>query len=72
MAFLEIPPLVAGLHTEIYGDSLQMVDGYFLPPQKPGLGITLTERTKAKYPFVPGRGKFNSVPRKVLEMPRNS
>jgi L-alanine-DL-glutamate epimerase-like enolase superfamily enzyme len=70
VAILEIPPLVAGLHAEVYSDSFQMVDGYVLPPQSPGIGITLSEVTKAKYPFVPGSGEFNSVPGKVLEIPR--
>ena len=69
VAILEIPPLVAGLHTEVYGDSFSMVDGYVQPPQRPGLGITLSEATKAKYPFAPGSGEFNSVPGKVLEIP---
>ena len=72
VAILEIPPLVAGLHTEVYGDSFQMVDSDVLPPQKPGLGIALTEETKAKYSFVPGSGEFNSVPGKVLETPRSA
>jgi hypothetical protein len=44
-----------------------MVDGYVLPPQKPGPGITLSEKTRAKFPFVPGSAEFNSVLGKVLE-----
>ena len=61
VAILEIPPLAAELHTEVYDGSFEWVDGYVLLPQKPGLGITLTEKTKAKFPFVPGSGEFNSV-----------
>ena len=38
----------------------------FLRQCKPGLGIVLTDEIKAKYPFVPGSGEFNSVPGKVL------
>ena len=37
-----------------------------LPPEKPGLGIELTEETKQRWPFVPGSGEFNSVPGKIL------
>lgn len=63
---LEIPPDFAGLHSEIVRDSFRMVDGHVLPPERPGLGIVLTEAIKDKYPFVPGSGEFNSVPGKVL------
>lgn len=63
---LEIPPDFAGLHSEVMGDSFQMKDGYVLPPNKPGLGITLTNEIKNRYPFIPGTGEFNSVPGKIL------
>lgn len=63
---LEIAPDPAGLHTEVYGDSFVMRDGYVLPPQKPGLGIVLTDEIKNRYPFIPGTGEFNSVPGKIL------
>jgi L-alanine-DL-glutamate epimerase-like enolase superfamily enzyme len=63
---LEIPPAFAGLHGEIVEDSFQMKDGYVLPPDKPGLGIVLTDEIKNRYPFVPGSGEFNSVPGKLL------
>jgi hypothetical protein len=36
------------------------------PPEKPGLGIVLTDEIKNKYPFEPGSGEFNSVPGKIL------
>ena len=42
-------------------------DGFVLPPEGPGLGIVLTEATKARYPFKPGSGEFNSVPGKSLQ-----
>jgi hypothetical protein len=43
-----------------------MQAGRILPPQSPGLGITLTEELKRRFPFVPGSGEFNSVPGKIL------
>ena len=63
---LEIAPAYGPLHREIIGDSFRMVDGQVLPPDCVGLGITLSEATKARFPFVPGSGEFNSVPGKVL------
>jgi len=63
---LEIPPDYAGLHSDIIGDSLQMRDGFILPPQTAGLGIALDDAVKNRYPFVPGSGEFNSVPGKLL------
>jgi L-alanine-DL-glutamate epimerase-like enolase superfamily enzyme len=63
---LEIPPAAGPLHTELWGDSFLMRDGYVLPPQSPGLGVRLTDEIKAAYPFVPGTGEFNSVPGKIL------
>ncbi len=63
---LEVPPKFAGLHSEIMGDSFQMKDGCILPPQTPGLGIVLTDEIRARYPFRPGSGEFNSVPGKNL------
>ena len=67
---LEVPPAYGPLHQEIMADSFQMRNGYVLPPDKPGLGIELPERTKEKFPFVPGSGEFNSVPGKILEEER--
>jgi L-alanine-DL-glutamate epimerase-like enolase superfamily enzyme len=65
-AILEIPPAPGPLHTELWGDAFVMRDGYVLPPEQPGLGVQLTDAIKAKYPFVPGSGEFNSVPGKIL------
>ena len=63
---LEIAPDYAGLHSEVIGDSFQMKDGCALPPEKPGLGIVLTDEIKNRYPFVRGSGEFNDVPGKIL------
>ena len=54
------------LHTEIWGDSYQMSDGFLLPPEAPGLGVQLTEEIKNRYPFQAGHEEFVSVPGKVL------
>jgi L-alanine-DL-glutamate epimerase and related enzymes of enolase superfamily len=63
---LEVAPAYGPLHSELIGDSLQIEKGYVLPPEKPGLGITLTQETINRYPFIPGTGEFNSVPGKIL------
>jgi L-alanine-DL-glutamate epimerase-like enolase superfamily enzyme len=65
---LEIPPAFGPLHSEmLVPGAFQMQDGMVLPPQTPGMGVTLTEEIKQKYPFVPGSGEFNSVPGKILQ-----
>jgi L-alanine-DL-glutamate epimerase-like enolase superfamily enzyme len=64
---LEIPPDYAGLHSEIIDGGLVIKDGYALPPDRPGLGIVLTDEIKRRYPFKPGSGEFNSVPGKILK-----
>ncbi len=63
---LEIAPAFGPLHSEVVGDSFVMRDGRIFPPNKPGLGIELTEQTRRKYPFVGGSGEFNDVPGKIL------
>ncbi len=63
---IEAAPAYGPLHYELIGDSFRLRDGYLLPPEKPGLGIELTEATIQKFPFIPGSGEFNSVPGKVL------
>ena len=63
---LEIAPDYAGLHSDVIGDSFIMKDGMAYPPEKPGLGIILTDEIKNKYPFQPGSGEFISVPGKIL------
>jgi len=65
---LEVAPAYGPLHSDIMGDSFVIQDGFVLPPEKPGLGIVLTEEIKNKYPFVPGSGEFNSVPGKVMSI----
>jgi L-alanine-DL-glutamate epimerase-like enolase superfamily enzyme len=63
---VEIPPAAGPLHREIWGDSFRMRDGMVLPPEAPGLGVTLSEDLKARYPFVSGTGEFVTVPGKVM------
>jgi galactonate dehydratase len=63
---LEIPPDYAGLHSEVIDGGLIIKDGYVLPPDRPGLGIRLTDEIRRRYPFQPGSGEFNTVPGKVL------
>jgi L-alanine-DL-glutamate epimerase-like enolase superfamily enzyme len=63
---LEIAPDYAGLHSEVIDGGLIIKDGHVLPPDRPGLGIVLTEETRRRYPFKPGSGEFNSVPGKIL------
>ncbi len=65
-AILEIPPDYAGLHSDVIAGGLIIEDGYVLPPDRPGLGVVLTDDIKRRYAFQPGSGEFNSVPGKVL------
>lgn len=65
-AILEIAPDYAGLHADVIDGGLVIKDGYVLPPDRPGLGVVLTDEIKRRYPFQPGTGEFNSVPGKVL------
>ncbi|MEO5803226.1 MAG: mandelate racemase/muconate lactonizing enzyme family protein [Verrucomicrobiota bacterium] len=64
---LEIPPDYAGLHSDVIDGGFKMKDGYATPPDRPGLGIVLTDEIKSRYPFKPGSGEFNSVPGKILK-----
>jgi L-alanine-DL-glutamate epimerase-like enolase superfamily enzyme len=63
---LEVPPGYGPLHSEILQDSFIMERGYVFPPDKPGLGIVLTDSIKKSFPFIPGSGEFNSVEGKTL------
>jgi galactonate dehydratase len=63
---LETPPDYAGLHSDVIDGSFVMKDGYALPPDRPGLGIVLTDEIKNRYHFIPGTGEFNSVPGKFM------
>ena len=63
---VEVAPAYGPLHSELIKDAMQMKNGYVLPPEKPGLGITLTEDIIERFPFIPGTGEFNSVPGKIL------
>jgi galactonate dehydratase len=64
---LEMPPAYAGLHSDVIDGGLVIRDGYLLPPDRPGLGVVLTDEIKRRYPFFPGSGEFNSVPGKILQ-----
>ncbi|MEO7234559.1 MAG: enolase C-terminal domain-like protein, partial [Lapillicoccus sp.] len=63
---VEIPPAAGPLHTELWGDSLQIAEGRVLRPDSPGLGVELSAATRAAYPFRPGAEEFSSVPGKVM------
>lgn len=63
---LEIPPNYGPLHSEIIDGGLVMKDGYVLPPERPGLGIVLTDEIRRRYQFQPGSGEYVSVPGKIL------
>lgn len=63
---VEVAPDYGPLHSEIIGESFHMCEGRVMPPQTPGLGISLSEETRRRFPFVPGSGEFNSVPGKIL------
>jgi galactonate dehydratase len=63
---VEVAPDYGPLHSEIVGDSFQMREGFALLPTMPGLGISLSEATKSRFPFLPGSGEFNDVPGKNL------
>lgn len=63
---LEIPPTYGPLHQMMIGDSLKIKDGNVLPPEQPGLGVTLSYEIKKRFPFIPGSGEFNDVPGKKL------
>ena len=63
---LEVPPDYAGLHSDVMNGSFVKEDGYALPPDRPGLGIVLTDEIKNRYPFIPGTGEFNGVPGKYM------
>jgi L-alanine-DL-glutamate epimerase-like enolase superfamily enzyme len=51
--------------SEVIGDSFIFRNG-MVHPQKPGLGIEMTDDTRRRFPFVPGSGEFNDVPGKIL------
>lgn len=62
---LELPPDPGPLHTEMYRQTLRFDGGRVLPPETPGLGITLDAATKARYPYIPGSGEIVGVPGKT-------
>src|SRR2546422_8071418 len=63
---VEVAPDYGPLHSEIMNGSFVMKDGMVLPPEKPGLGIILSDAIKNRYRFIPGSREFNSVIGKIL------
>lgn len=63
---LEVPPDYGPLHSEIIDGAMRMKDGYVLPPDRPGLGIVLTDDIRRRYAFELGSGEYVSVPGKIL------
>jgi hypothetical protein len=45
---------------------IRVRDVYVMEPDDPALGIELTNSVKARFPFIPGSGEFNSAPVKNL------
>lgn len=55
----------------MWRDSLQLdADGFMLAPTEPGLGLRLSEQTKARYSHRPGSEEWVDVPGK--RMPRHT
>lgn len=63
---LELLAANAGLHEDVIDGALVIRDGQMYPPERPGLGLVLTDEIRRKYPFRRGSGEFNSVPGKIL------
>jgi L-alanine-DL-glutamate epimerase-like enolase superfamily enzyme len=51
---LECPIMENPLQDELFVEPLVVEDGFVLPPRAPGLGVELTEKLIAKYPYVAG------------------
>lgn len=51
---LERPFMNSPLEVEMLVEPLEVTRGQLHPPQAPGLGVVLTEETKARYPYEPG------------------
>jgi hypothetical protein len=64
---LEVLPDYGPLHSEVVDGGFVMKDGYVLPPDRPGLGVVLTDEIRNRYPFIPDSGEYTSVPGKVLK-----
>ncbi|MDB6169582.1 MAG: mandelate racemase/muconate lactonizing enzyme family protein [Verrucomicrobia bacterium] len=64
---LEVLPDYGPLHSEVVDGGFVMKDGYVLPPDRPGLGIVLTDEIRRRFPFVPDSGEYISVPGKILK-----
>ena len=64
---LEMLPDYGPLHSLVVDGGVVMKDGYVLPPDRPGLGVVLTDDIKRRFPFKPNSGEFNSVEGKIFE-----
>jgi len=62
---VEVAPAYGPLHSLVIGDSLQIQEGRILPPEKPGLGVEVSDDVKNRFPFIPGSGEFNGVEGKM-------
>lgn len=65
-AIVELPPAAGPLHTELWGDALELAGGRVRRPDQPGLGVRLTDDLKQRFPFRPGMEEFSSVPGKLM------
>lgn len=53
----EFAPETGTFKETIVDNVLEVQDGYFIPPEKPGLGIDLNVEEMLKHPFNPGSGE---------------
>lgn len=63
---LELLPSPGPLHTELWGENLQIRNGNVAKPEAPGLGVQLTDELRRRYPYVKGMEEFAPVPGKRL------
>ena len=61
----EVLPALGGLHLDLAGESFRFDHGDVLPPEQPGLGLTLTDEIKTRWPVVPGSGEFRVVAKHI-------
>ena len=54
--WLEIPQVRLELLSEVIDSTIQIHEGYAIAPNVIGLGVSISEFVKNKYPFVPGSG----------------
>ncbi len=54
--WLEIPQVRLEVLSDSICDFIRITNGYVPAIEKPGLGLTITDKLKEKYPFLPGSG----------------